>query len=166
MGFDTTASNSGHKKGAAVLLEKLLGRNLIHLACRHHIFELVVSKVFVSLFGPTTAPEIIMFQRFKKVWYAIDHRNFAAVIDERLLESVTKSLRDQAVEFYKHVLENTSVFCLRGDYKELVELCLIFLGESPTSKMYHFKCPGALHNARYMFIRLVLIKMFSFTFLI
>ncbi|XP_055309591.1 uncharacterized protein LOC129573248 [Sitodiplosis mosellana] len=34
--FDTTSSNTGHKSGACVLLEELLGRKLIYLACRHH----------------------------------------------------------------------------------------------------------------------------------
>ncbi len=42
MCFDTTASNSGHLSGAAVLFERLLGRSLFHLACRHHIAELHV----------------------------------------------------------------------------------------------------------------------------
>ncbi len=38
--FDTTASNSGHKSGAAVLLERMIGYALFHLACRRHIAEL------------------------------------------------------------------------------------------------------------------------------
>jgi hypothetical protein len=148
MGFDTTASNSGNQKGAAVLLEKLLGRNLINLACRHHILELVVSKVFTTLFGPTSGPEVTMFGRFKNVWLSFNQSNFAPINENRFVEPLVKTFRQKAVEFYKYALENSSVYCLRGDYKELVELSLIVLGESPNSKAYKFKMPGAMHNAR------------------
>ena len=40
MCFDTTASNSGPRSGAAVLLEAQLGHAVYYLACRHHISEL------------------------------------------------------------------------------------------------------------------------------
>ena len=41
--FDTTASNSGWKSGAARLLEDLFQKKLFYCACRHHIYQLVVS---------------------------------------------------------------------------------------------------------------------------
>ena len=41
--FDTTASNSGHQSGAAVLLERMIGYAVFYLACRHHIAELHIS---------------------------------------------------------------------------------------------------------------------------
>ena len=37
--FDTTASNTGVHASACVLLEEKLGRDLISLACRHHIMD-------------------------------------------------------------------------------------------------------------------------------
>ena len=40
--FDTTASNSGIHNGTAKLIEENLGRKLLYLACRHHIFEIFV----------------------------------------------------------------------------------------------------------------------------
>src|SRR6218665_722866 len=49
MCFDTTPSNIEAQAGACVLLEKKLGRDLISLACRHHIMELIVAKVFETL---------------------------------------------------------------------------------------------------------------------
>ncbi|XP_025405317.1 uncharacterized protein LOC112679643 [Sipha flava] len=36
--FDTTASNTGRLNGACVLLEHKLGRDILYLACRHHVF--------------------------------------------------------------------------------------------------------------------------------
>lgn len=43
MCFDTTASNSGVRSGAAVLLERQLDYAVFYLACRHHIAELHIS---------------------------------------------------------------------------------------------------------------------------
>ena len=64
--FDTTASNTGRMKGAVVCLEGLLGRPLLHLACRHHVLELVVGAVAKTLFGATTGPSDPLFEDLKK----------------------------------------------------------------------------------------------------
>ena len=76
MCFDTTASNTGVKAGACVLLERMLGRDLISLACRHHIMELIVAKVFDTLMGPSSGPNIKLFQRFREYWCSIDQSNY------------------------------------------------------------------------------------------
>lgn len=65
MCFDTTASNTGNQNGACVLLEDKLNRKLLHLACRHHILELLVSKLFEILVEKNTrGPIIDIFQKF------------------------------------------------------------------------------------------------------
>uniref|UniRef100_A0A2S2NQM4 DUF4371 domain-containing protein n=1 Tax=Schizaphis graminum TaxID=13262 RepID=A0A2S2NQM4_SCHGA len=68
MCFDTTARNTGQKSGARVLLEKMLGQNLIKLASRHHIFEIVVGKVFDHLMGPSNGPDIALFKKISNLW--------------------------------------------------------------------------------------------------
>ena len=62
-GFDTTSSNTGIRNGSCVLLQQLLW-----LACRHHIMELVIGSAFFQLFGETKAPEVILFKTLKKKW--------------------------------------------------------------------------------------------------
>ena len=74
--FDTNVSNTGYKSGACVMLEKSLERNLLYLACRHHIYELIIGEVFNVLLGPSTGPNISLFERFKKCWSSIDQSNF------------------------------------------------------------------------------------------
>ena len=64
--FDTTASNTGRVQGAVVQLEAMLGRQLLHFACRHHVLELVVGAVATKLFGKTTSPTDPMFDELKK----------------------------------------------------------------------------------------------------
>lgn len=49
----------------------------------------------------------------------------------------------------------------RDDYLELLELALIFLGESPY-KGIRFKAPGAMHHARWLAKALYALKMFMF----
>ena len=65
--FDTTASNTGRLNGACTLLEQRLGRNILFLGCRHHIFEIVLNAVFNKLkVTPMSGPDIPLFKRFKK----------------------------------------------------------------------------------------------------
>ena len=61
MSFNTTAANTGHKNGACVQLEKSLGRQLLWLACRHHIHEFICNNVFKALFGATSGPKVLFF---------------------------------------------------------------------------------------------------------
>ena len=42
-GFDTTSANNGVHKVSCVLLQNLLQRLLLWLACRHHVLELVLA---------------------------------------------------------------------------------------------------------------------------
>src|SRR5690349_1609625 len=61
MSFDTAASNSGAVEEAAVLIEQKMTKDLLHLACRHQIFEVMLSDMFNSLAGPSSGPHIQMF---------------------------------------------------------------------------------------------------------
>ena len=72
MSFDTTASNTGKSNGACTLLEKKIGRELLNLACRHHILEIMIGKVFEVLMGRSSGPEILLFKRFRENWEQID----------------------------------------------------------------------------------------------
>jgi hypothetical protein len=54
MSFDTTSSNTGATNGAAVILERMLNKQLLHLACRHHVLELIAEAVFSTVFEKST----------------------------------------------------------------------------------------------------------------
>ena len=68
--FDTT----GYK--ACVLIEKKLQKNLLYLACRHHVFELLIGAAFETTFGGSSAPEVKLFKPFKDQWGIIDKNKF------------------------------------------------------------------------------------------
>jgi len=64
MRFDTTGSNRGIFKTACVFLEKKIERNLVSFACRHHMLELVATRVFNAIFGPSTGAEAKLLNDF------------------------------------------------------------------------------------------------------
>jgi len=81
--FDTTASNSGRLNGSCVLLEQMLNRPILFLACRHHILEIILQTVFsysklTTMFGP----EIPIFKRFKNNWNQIDQTKFSTWVSD------------------------------------------------------------------------------------
>ena len=57
-GFYTTASTTGIHKGSCVLLQDILQRQLVWLACRHHIMELLVKAAYHQVFGDSKSPDV------------------------------------------------------------------------------------------------------------
>lgn len=154
MSFDTTASNTGAKKGACALLEAKTGRGLLWLACRHHMFEIMLSKVFTLCFGPSSSPEIPLFKRFRVAWDTFSREQYdcldlissAEQFAESTLESLTTALASE-----KQV---------RDDYNELIELTMIVLKKPPAR--IHWRSPGPIHHARWMAKLLYAMKIFLF----
>ena len=120
MGFDTTASNTGQRKVAGAFLEKKFGRNILH-----HIYEIVVAALFNSFFGPSSGPQIPLFQRFSKSWPTIKKTEFKSLQDDRLNSSHNRELMDATVTFLKNLLMTKEGYMPRDDYRDLIQLCLI-----------------------------------------
>lgn len=74
MCFDTTASNTGSRSGCCALLEQSVGRNLLWLACRHHMLEVLLADAFKVCMGPSSGPEILLFKKFKESWHSLTHQ--------------------------------------------------------------------------------------------
>ena len=51
-----TTINSGSQKEADTLFEKQFNKNVLHLACWHHILELLVKAVWHVVFGKIKSP--------------------------------------------------------------------------------------------------------------
>ena len=74
--FDTTASNTGRRAGACILLEQRLRRTVLNLACRHHIYEIILGAVFSTCSGASSGPDVQLFRRFQKNWGSLDKSNY------------------------------------------------------------------------------------------
>lgn len=61
-------------------MEHLLGRDLLHLACRHHTLELVAGSAFTEVMGASSAHEVLLFERFQAQahWQYINEAQFEA----------------------------------------------------------------------------------------
>src|SRR5262249_3738673 len=91
MSFDTTSSNTGRIAGACVLLEQKLGKELLSLACRHHVMELIIGAVFQVCLGSTSSPEVPLLKRFKGHWQCIDQQKYETGLTNN---TVSRSLQD------------------------------------------------------------------------
>jgi len=54
--------------------EQHLGRNVLYLACRHHIHEIMLEEAFSITISPSSGPDILLFKRFKAFWPNIDYK--------------------------------------------------------------------------------------------
>jgi len=156
MSFDTTSSNTGLKNGACVLIEQQLKKDLLYFACRHHVLELLLAAAFTTVIGPTSGPTVIMFKRFQGHWKFIDRSQFESGDSHPhvrpLLDHVDK-------DWFQSTLINHKG--LRDDYRELLELTVIFLGQVPPRGV-RFLAPGPMHHARWMSKAIYALKVWMF----
>ena len=145
--FDTTSSNTGSKSGACLLLEEYLGRSILWLACRHHIYELHIKHVVEAVTGNTQDPGVKLFRRLKSEWNSLE-LDYTRLIKFDYAES-SSWLCDQARDVLgwaeEHYMMGTWP---RNDYKELLELVIVWLGGKVNT--FTFKFPGADHHARWL----------------
>jgi hypothetical protein len=158
MCFDTTSANTGNKTGACRLLENTLKHDVLYLACRHHVLELLVSAAFEKTMGATSGPEVLIFKRFREQWRFIDQDNFQPSHSDEYVRNIMSPLRDSLLDFARKQLEERQC---RDDYREFLELSVIFLGEVP-SRGVKFMAPGAMHHARWMAKVLYAIKIWMY----
>lgn len=76
MSFDTTSSNTGNKNGACLHMKDLFDLDLLHLPCRHHIYEVILRAIFELKLGKSSAPDVPVFERFSTAWKKINKNSF------------------------------------------------------------------------------------------
>ena len=94
MCFDTTSSNTGHRAGACILLEQKLERDLLYLACWHHIMELIQSC-------DGGWPAVPLFKRFQTGWDSINHESGKVMVQsshDELLEFLSSHNQEMITE--------------------------------------------------------------------
>lgn len=168
---DTTASNTGRINGACTLLQRKIGRELLMLPCRHHIFEILLRGAFDTKMGASAAPIVLLFKRFQAKWgklrlvnklYSIKYFsiNIFTLVTGDLDTAAYKTAIDDENFDFADVSADILNFCKqqldkqhgRTDYVEFLNLVIIFLGdrETPQSTEISLRAPGAFHHARWM----------------
>ena len=163
MSFDTTASNTGPDQGACARLENHMKKALLWLACRRHVLELhikhVASAVAEKISGRlSTGPTNTLFKRLQVSWPKLLPLIDMADLDKFDWKGVAGTgLEDQAeksLQILTQFLKDKTF--AREDYRELCELCVLFLGGAVPN--FKFQYPGAYHNARYMAQSIYMLK--------
>lgn len=152
--YDTTRVNSGEHNGASVIIDQLLGRKLLELPCRHHVFELVLMAGYKTSFqAKTSSPDDTLFKTFRDEWDNLDHGSFEHLEEDDSLE-VNERIR--LIEVFQDLLGKPYH---REDYAEFLQLGLMCL--SPSIK-FKLRPPGPMHHARWMAKGIYCLKMFLF----
>lgn len=89
---------SGEYNGTCVLLEKQLDKKLLHLACRHHIFELVLRNVVECVWPVTKSPNVAIFERFRNKWHTMDKNMFVTGLEDKFVNDVIGSKQTEILQ--------------------------------------------------------------------
>ncbi|KAL4088950.1 hypothetical protein QTP88_024028 [Uroleucon formosanum] len=156
---DTTASNTGRLNGACILLEQKLNRNILLLACRHHMYEVVLQGVFhETKLCVMSGPDIPIFKKFQKNWVNINKKNFSTWMTDSYVRDKLGYIALNILNFAENKIKEDFP---RNDYRELLELIIIFLGGTPLNGI-QFRQPGAYHLARWMAKAIYCFKIYIF----
>ena len=121
---DTEPANTGQNTTSCVSLHSVLGKPLLWASCRHHIGEVVVERVFTDglKMEVSKSPYVAIFDRFKSVYHLLPHSDIKVfdfpTIDQGLTDKV-----HEIVDLCTKVLPKPFI---RGDYKELLQLNLLY----------------------------------------
>lgn len=118
MSFDTTAVYTGPRNGACIILEQNIDKEMLWLACRHHIIEIMLEAVVVHAIGCSSGPDILLFKRFKKAWNTIQQGHFETIISDASTSNEIENISETITFALKRVEE----FQPRDDFKELLNL--------------------------------------------
>lgn len=147
--FDTTASNTGLRQGAAALIEQRIGHAILWLPCRHHIAELHIKHTAIAITGETKSPSVKLFARFKEDWESLNVEE----CEPKRFDWPTDS--NSLLYRQAELVKKWAGECLqkdtfpREDYRELCELIAVYLG-ARIPRGFIFRRPGADHHARFM----------------
>ena len=149
--LDTTALNSRWKKRVMVKLEKYIGQKLVHVYCRHHVFERICSDVVATVVGNTKAPEHNVYQDLTALWPSVTTCDFTP-FDSHSLPTCIQPIAQEFVTFARAITkEDKDGLLLKDDYRELIRLGLLLLNSFPKdASQQKVRSIGCVSNSSWM----------------
>ena len=141
--FDTTNTNTGWKSGVVVRLEEYLDKRIIHIYCRHHVFERMVNDVVSVCLGSSTAPEELTYKFLINNWKRIN-------INNREKLQITRKTRYELQDVIDYATKTLNEVKLKDDYQEVLRLTLVLLDALPENYSFSVRPPGSISHARWM----------------
>ena len=102
--------------------------------------------VFDEKISQSSGPTISIFKKFQESWPKISKQKFIPGIKDA---NIRQSIQDtnEVLQFAMQTLQKVKQ--PREDYREFLELVIIFLGGTPPSpRGISFRGPGTFHHAR------------------
>jgi hypothetical protein len=112
----------------------------------------------ISLHDVSKSPNMEIFCHFREYWPRVNQDAFSTAMADEGTATLITPWKDDIIAFAAAQLETVQP---RDDYRELLELTIIFLGGVP-HRGIHFLYPGAVHRARWMARAIYCIKMWLF----
>ena len=150
---DTAADITGWRKGAIGRLARFLKRDILTRACRRHSAERHVMKAAKVVFGNTKSPHWDIFKEMHDTWSSFCEDDDHSGVDYEDLATYEWG-KDQELDRraaavlvwgLERLADNTFD---RGDYRNLVEYLVVWLGGVESIPGFKFKTAGAFHFAR------------------
>lgn len=163
--YDTENTNSGHLSGVCKRLKDRFGRDILELACRRHIHEIILkaaSQTTIERLTVSTSPTIPMFEKFHRTFNSpgFDRNTYAGLEDDHFfLVLLPDDEKKDLLNFCEQQLR-CAKHC-RNDYNELLKLIVILICPEKRN-LYTIHAPGSCSRARYMCHMLYAIKMFLY----
>ena len=125
----------------------MLGRNLLYLPCRHHIFEMLLGGIFD------------FFNKFRNDWQNNDQKKFKVGLEDKKIGTCLENHIKEIQSFSKSVLN--SQIQPRDDYCEFLLLSLIFIDKIPREQV-KFSKSGSVSRAHWMAKAIYCLKIYLF----
>lgn len=63
-----TYLNTRRMKGACILLEQMIGRDLFYLNCRYYLHEIILRGVFEEKLYKSSGSDVLLLKKFRESW--------------------------------------------------------------------------------------------------
>lgn len=162
--FDTEPVNTGNHTGSVRLLEERLSRSLLRLACRHHIFEIILSEVFATVVEKresVQSPTIKLFEYYCQEYFKAEFqpREYTSGRNDPLFQRLVGTEEMERIEIF--CKSQLLKYNPRSDYKEVLVLTLLLVSAQGTYP-YKIQAPGSYSRARFMNKIIYCIKIYLF----
>lgn len=78
------------------------------MACRHHIFEIVLKNVVAVAWPATNSPNVPIFVRFKSNWEKIDKLKYDVGIEDTMIRDILNEKKNNVLPFIEDHLQVTT----------------------------------------------------------
>lgn len=128
------------------------------------MLEIILGDVFKNLYGSSCDPEIPLFVRLQRKWRFDDQGNFKPGSTDIAAASILEGNPNavDSLDFCVTALESSRSNHSRDDYRELLELSVIFLGAAPPRGVRFYEPEAMMHHARWMVKAIYCLKAWLF----